>query len=91
MFNIFAQFRISLCWNFFFQPFCVEDVHDLKLPSECEDFWNENLVSESNLAPGLCLSPTSTSSSSSNNEHQLLNERPDTPLMAVKFEDFSNG
>ena len=49
------------------------------------------MASASDVTPGSCLSPSSSSSSSSHNEHLLLNERPDTPLMAVKFEDFSSG
>lgn len=35
------------------------------------------------------MSPSSSSGSSSETAHSLLNERPDTPLMAVKFEDFN--
>ncbi|CAK8684040.1 unnamed protein product [Clavelina lepadiformis] len=89
--------------NYYKLPFCDEDFKEM--PTEhWGDNLAEGLSYDiqyhhglaSPLSPSYCFSPSSLSSSSSGGQnqtehaHSLLNERPDTPLMAVKFEDFSN-
>nr|NP_001071674.1 transcription factor protein [Ciona intestinalis]BAE06357.1 transcription factor protein [Ciona intestinalis] len=88
--------------NYLKLPFCDEDLKDFK--ELAGQFWgSEDLEDDtydiqyhhglaSPASESYCLSPTSSTSSGQtmDNTHSLLNERPDTPLMAVKFEDFSN-
>lgn len=82
-------------------PFCDEDVKDLRNLPDSNNLWSSDFIKEefvgypfSSTSSGFCLSPSSTSTTSSGAHHSvdhlLINERPDTPLMAVKFEDFSS-
>jgi len=75
-------------------------VKDLRNPPDNDDFWGNNLIKDefdgfsyTNASSGLSPSSNSTTSSGALHsvDHLLINERPDTPLMAVKFEDFSSG
>nr|CAB3233749.1 CREB/ATF-a cyclic AMP-responsive element-binding protein [Phallusia mammillata] len=102
--NVFDEKSLDfLETNYYKLPFCDEDVKEFnELPGNWDnrsledDFelqYHHGLASP--LSPSYSLSPSSSSGSSSGQNatehaHSLLNERPDTPLMAVKFEDFSN-